>query len=541
MAGFAALSLLATTDFVEADPVSADWVGDYAGWAYTEDGGDFPFRMHCTATAGGLGVTFDVPHQRAFDLTTSGVRVDENSLRFERRNANGRLWTYEWSREGKNELSGRASLDGAPTFVVELHRSAEPLRNVPPDSYADCVGIYRCGGGRTIVVSAWFWGELRYFDTTSGQSRTLFALSDEDFFAGAAMYVPTSVDARLHFARSGSEGVTRMIWNPEGAASETCIRFEPVDKPVSFANGDIHLRGTLVKPPGRGTFPAIVVLGGSDWNLRDHVRREADIFASMGLASLIYDKRGHGKSSGDGLCSFDETASDVCAAVAALQKRSDVRADRIGIFGRSRGGWFAPLAASKCHEAAFLVLFVPPAVSPARQETTRRLHEMRAAGFSEEEVEAGRKYLELLWRAGDSEDAWNRYAAARESVKVKGWIPYLDGLDARDSDDAKWIRMNMSYDPIPALEHVTCPVLALFGESDNNVTPADNVDPMERALRRAGNHDVTLKVLPRADHGLRPVDPSQPPPPLHRSTGYVPQVWTTVRKWLETHGFVAES
>lgn len=45
-----------------------------------------------------------------------------------------------------------------------------------------------------------------------------------------------------------------------------------------------------------------------------------------------------------------------------------------------------------------------------------------------------------------------------------------------------------------------CPVLAFFGEKDVLVPPAGNIPLMEQALVNAGTKDVTVKVLPKANH-----------------------------------------
>lgn len=89
----------------------------------------------------------------------------------------------------------------------------------------------------------------------------------------------------------------------------------------------------------------------------------------------------------------------------------------------------------------------------------------------------------------------------------------------------------MLHDPKPALEQVHCPVLALFGGADTNVTIEENLAPMQTAFARGGNDQATLVVVPDADHGLRR-DP--PGTPLHRATGYAPEVWATVANWLQT-------
>jgi pimeloyl-ACP methyl ester carboxylesterase len=59
------------------------------------------------------------------------------------------------------------------------------------------------------------------------------------------------------------------------------------------------------------------------------------------------------------------------------------------------------------------------------------------------------------------------------------------------------------YDPVPALERVTCPVLAIWGQRDLYVPVAASLEAFAAALGRAGNGSFRLEVVRDADHGLR--------------------------------------
>src|SRR6185295_6731149 len=68
------------------------------------------------------------------------------------------------------------------------------------------------------------------------------------------------------------------------------------------------------------------------------------------------------------------------------------------------------------------------------------------------------------------------------------------------ADEAAAIRTEMERDPVPILQQVTCPVLALFGESDTVVPVAENKALMEYALWSGGNQDYSIRVIPKANH-----------------------------------------
>lgn len=509
------------------DRTRSSLAGDWAGWVYLDAGGDAPIRLHVRSTEAGTHATFDFPASRSFEEPLPSFRSDGSRFHFERTSSGGTHQGWTGVLDG-NDVHGELSFDGEPVGMFELHRSEIPLPNVDPDTYADCVGIYPFDSGRTVVITPRFWGELLYLDTETGRFGTLFATSDSTFFAGSAMYVPAPVTARAT-CRSATEAAPgALVWHDEGR-SERATRIQPVDEDLEFRSGDVTIRGTLIRPPGPGPHPAAVILGGSSWTIRGSLRSDADVLVSAGIAALIYDKRGFGESTGDDTVPFEETAADARAAVRYLKGRADVRADAIGLTGRSRGGWFAPLAASRSADVAFLVLFVAPAISPAEQETTRRLNALRSRGVDEAGIELARAYLDELWRYARTGERWEEYAAARARIEAKGWLDVLQG-PATPAEGWDWMRMNMFYDPVPALERLKVPVLALFGAEDENVTPEQNVPLMRAALRRAGNPDVTLRVIPNVDHSLRIVQEAGTP--LHRRVGYGPEVWSTVLDWL---------
>src|SRR5258708_10516405 len=69
-------------------------------------------------------------------------------------------------------------------------------------------------------------------------------------------------------------------------------------------------------------------------------------------------------------------------------------------------------------------------------------------------------------------------------------------------DDPYWqfIRRIYFYDPGPTLRQLKVPVLAIFGELDNNIVAEKNRAAWEAALKAAGNSDYTLGILPKANH-----------------------------------------
>ncbi|HVT59817.1 MAG TPA: hypothetical protein VHR45_15625 [Thermoanaerobaculia bacterium] len=120
------------------------------------------------------------------------------------------------------------------------------------------------------------------------------------------------------------------------------------------------------------------------------------------------------------------------------------------------------------------------------------------AGFPVTALAQEEWLLSLAVRYSETREGWKNYAEARARAKAAKFPD--DVLDSDDSNDPdwEWGRLNWRYDPIPTLEAVHQPLLALFGGSDRNVVATENLPLMRAALERAGNHDVTLIVVPRS-------------------------------------------
>jgi hypothetical protein len=75
---------------------------------------------------------------------------------------------------------------------------------------------------------------------------------------------------------------------------------DPREPAITFSScGDsLRLGGKLVLPPGRGPFPAVIWVTGSDADTREVWQQDARALAAQGVASLLYDKRGVGESAG---------------------------------------------------------------------------------------------------------------------------------------------------------------------------------------------------------------------------------------------------
>ncbi len=121
---------------------------------------------------------------------------------------------------------------------------------------------------------------------------------------------------------------------------------------VTFANGEAVFGGTLTMPDG-GDFntPVLLMVSGSGQQDRDETLMEhkpfaviADAFARNGIATLRYDDRGVGASTGDLTNATTDTfAEDALAGLNYLRSRGY---KKVGLIGHSEGGTIAFMLAA---------------------------------------------------------------------------------------------------------------------------------------------------------------------------------------------------
>jgi pimeloyl-ACP methyl ester carboxylesterase len=335
------------------------------------------------------------------------------------------------------------------------------------------------------------------------------------------------VDVAIHFITNQPGQFTALQWKPENAPALVGTRIKALQEDeVSFTNGNVTLSGTLVLPPTKGPHPAVVIGGGSGSWVRSDLRFEADFFALNGVAALIYDKRGCGRSTGGwNEAGFDDLAGDALAGLQLLKHRPDINPHQIGLSGGSQGGWIVSLAASRCADAAFIISVSGPGITPEAQGAYCVEQWMKATGYSEADINRASSLSLLTIRCRRTDSGWNELKAERKADQNKPWYdvcPYLD----RDAPGAsKFWQLIGNYDPVPALRKVHCPVLAVFGELDPWVPVQKSADIWKTALTEAGNHDVVIKIFPHADHGIRDA----------RTWTTLPGFFALQRDWLLKH------
>ena len=300
---------------------------------------------------------------------------------------------------------------------------------------------------------------------------------------------------------------------------------------VTFENPEagITLAGTLTLPESGKNFPAVILISGSGPQDRDESLLGhkpflvlSDHLTRKGIAVLRFDDRGTASSGGDfsSATSLD-FASDAEAALAYLKTRTEIDPARLGLIGHSEGGLIAPMVAVSSKEVDLVVLLAGPGVSgyDILLQQTELIY--RANGMEASELQAE---LDLLQGAMDI-IVNSLEANALQPELTKYYLQKFEENPSQVPDGVTaealaqtyasrlgtvWMRYFLTYDPAPALQQLSCPVLALIGSKDLQVPATQNLNAIREALQKGGNKNVTVKSMENLNHLFQEADSGSP-------------------------------
>ena len=277
---------------------------------------------------------------------------------------------------------------------------------------------------------------------------------------------------------------------------------------VSFNNGDVTLAGTLTYPEGwngRKKVPVAVMVTGSGAENRDEELYShkpflviADYLARNGVATLRYDDRGVGSSTGDpNTATTLDNMEDASAGLDYLRSRGLF--SKVGLIGHSEGGEIAFMLASRS-KTDFIVSLAGPGVQGDSILLLQNMNALKQAGMT---MRLTKEYI-------------------RAQIKAQGnpWLDYF-----------------IDYDPVPDIQKVYCPALILNGGSDTQVEPSVNIPSIEANLPknrkgRFASKKTMVKVYPGLNHLFQHCQTGQVNEYPEIEETFSPEALEDIAKWI---------
>ena len=270
--------------------------------------------------------------------------------------------------------------------------------------------------------------------------------------------------------------------------------FPYAQEEVSFRNGDAVLRGTLVF---------------------------ADALARAGIATLRYDDRGFGESTGDIInCTTEDLKNDALAGIGLLRERFD----KVGVIGHSEGGTIALMLAAE-KKADFIVSLAGMVVSGKETLLWQNRIALAAAGVPDETANTYCKALQEIYEA--------RLAGAPLPSPGKYDLPatLAQNLSAVSMQiQTPYLKYFLALDVRPLLGDVTCPVLALNGTKDTQVEPESNLGALRNGL--SDNTKNSLEAIEGVNHLFQHCQTGSPNEYRDIDETFAPEVLEKLIQWI---------
>ncbi len=298
--------------------------------------------------------------------------------------------------------------------------------------------------------------------------------------------------------------------------------FDYSEEEVSFYNAadEITLAGTLTYPKGDGPFPAVILITGSGPQNRDEEILGhkpflviANHFTRNGIAVLRFDDRGVGQSEGNfSAATSKDFAQDAEAAFDFLQAHPKINAEKVGFLGHSEGGMIAPIIASRNDAVSFIIMLAGPGLK-GEDVLRTQLHRIMTLENTDPEIiefvlKDYKQIFQILKQESDKQKAAESirtYLTKRAEElpeELHMGLSYTSqGIEMKIfSMNSDWFRYFLTFDPEYYLKQMTCPVLALFGEKDVQVTVPENITALENIIQKHNKDNFTVLTFPGKNH-----------------------------------------
>jgi len=235
----------------------------------------------------------------------------------------------------------------------------------------------------------------------------------------------------------------------EALATQNCVDLDVKVCKYDYISDGLSIEALSFRPAGDGRFPGVLLIPGYQRTALDLISLGTAL-ARAGFAAVAVSQPSFGKSQGKADYVGPLTLKVLTDGFRKFKKESYVDADRMGIYGYSRGGMAASLLAV-------------------------RLDDVRAAVFG----------------AGIYD-----FQKAHDEVKIPG---IRENMEKETGMTEAAVKERSS---VFQMEKLKCPVLILHGEKDENVPVSQAYLLRDRltALKK----DFEIKLYPDRPHGIGP-------------------------------------
>ena len=273
---------------------------------------------------------------------------------------------------------------------------------------------------------------------------------------------------------------------------------------TSFISGKNKIACRIYFPQARGKFPSVVFLHGSGGEGMFTNQYLAEYLASKGIISLIQDKQGVGKSTGNWTtANFNDLTDDYANAITFLKAFNKVNKNQIGVYGHSQGGTLAPLLATKSKDVSFIIAAASIGDTVYKQDLFRVENNLKSNNFSQPDIQEAMAYYKQWLAMARTGIGFEKLDSLNNLSKDKKWFEWVEA-PPKGHWVWKFYLATGNYNSLDYWKRVTVPVLLVYGENDQIEyikTYLYNIDNSQTNGQK-NIHDITEIILPNAQHNL---------------------------------------
>lgn len=308
--------------------------------------------------------------------------------------------------------------------------------------------------------------------------------------------------------------------------------------------GEAWLGGTLTYPKGFKTgMPVILMVTGSGQQNRDEELMGhkpflviADYLARHGIATLRYDDRGVGKSTGNmAMITLQSNMLDAEAGIDYL--KSTKKFGKIGVLGHSEGGIISYMLAAK-GKADFVVSLAGPVLPGDSVLLMQNRDLLTVSGLDKDNVEKYATALSRVFKYRMSEQKM------RFGDKPETYVPMLtmdiallpelrkNLTEAVKMVDSPWLISYLKYDSATDFRKINSPVMLIIGDNDKQVNATANIQAAGNILPKAVKAKSLLKTYPTLNHLFQPSETGSPGEYAKIETTISEEVLDDITSWI---------
>lgn len=285
--------------------------------------------------------------------------------------------------------------------------------------------------------------------------------------------------------------------------------YQTLDTTFTAPDGAV-IAATLTMPASiapRAKVPAVVMVTGSGPQNRDEEIFEhkpfaviADCLARNGIASLRYDDRGTGKSTGDFRSATTSTFKD--DALSGIRfMRGVAPVGKVGVLGHSEGGTIAFMIGAE-DKADFVISLAGMAESGKETIMRQNRHSISALPLPAADVENSLNLIDKIFDtiAGQARNGISTPIDVDSIARASGLhVPEQIMSLIRKTPQVRspWFDAFIILNPADYLKQIRCPILAVNGEKDTQVHP-DNLAVIRNLVPQA-----QVLLMPGLNHLLQ--------------------------------------